>query len=161
MSQALWKPAAVCVCLVWEHEWQVLVIRRADALSEHPGQCGLPGGRPVPQDRSLWETARRETFEEVGVWLTDAQCQGALEPVVVRGSGYEIVPWIALCESRPKCVLNAAEVASAHWISQTHLAASRRQTESGWVYKCPDGTIWGATARILHQLELWEGWIRS
>src|SRR5579872_3468706 len=39
---------------------------RPDTLSRHPGQISLPGGMAEPHDRSLWDTAVRETQEELG-----------------------------------------------------------------------------------------------
>ncbi len=148
------KPAAVSVCTVARgHEWWVLVIRRADDLREHAGQCGFPGGRPDAQDRSLWETAQRETFEEVGITLQDSQCAGRLAQVTARGSGYAIVPWLVVLGDFPSLVLNRSEVASADWVSGRRLSQSRQMTPAGWAYACPAGTIWGASARIVRQLE--------
>ncbi len=146
--------AAVSVCVAPEDgHWWLLVIRRSQGLRTHPGQFAFPGGGREAGDESLWDTARRETLEEVGLRLQADECLGPLQPVQVRVSGYTIVPWLVKLSTRPECSPNQAEVQSIHWISDSVLRAGAKIGPGGPVYDCPDGVvIWGATARIVQQL---------
>jgi 8-oxo-dGTP pyrophosphatase MutT (NUDIX family) len=45
----------------------VLLTKRPDSLARYAGQVCLPGGERDPRDRTLEETALRETYEEVGI----------------------------------------------------------------------------------------------
>lgn len=62
-----------------DHGLVALFIKRA----EHPndpwsGHMALPGGRHEPEDASFQHAAIRETWEEVGVTITEDQCIGRL-----------------------------------------------------------------------------------
>ena len=76
-------PAQAAVMLLLYQDGQerlhlVLTLRHA-GLRGHSGQVSFPGGRQEPQDKTLTDTAIRETGEEIGIcrdairsW---AQCQ--------------------------------------------------------------------------------------
>jgi 8-oxo-dGTP pyrophosphatase MutT (NUDIX family) len=49
---------------------ELLVIRRAEnELDPWSGHMALPGGGREPGDESVYDTARRETLEEIGIDL--------------------------------------------------------------------------------------------
>ena len=49
---------------------ELLVIQRAEKAGDPwSGHMALPGGRREPGDRDAYDTARRETLEEVGIDL--------------------------------------------------------------------------------------------
>ena len=48
-------------------ELTVLLTRRTDHLTDHPGQISFPGGRAEPEDVDAVETALREAQEEIGL----------------------------------------------------------------------------------------------
>ena len=55
---------------------EVLVIRRGEREGDPwSGHMALPGGRFEPEDLSVYTTAVRETHEEVGIDLSDADKQ--------------------------------------------------------------------------------------
>ena len=75
------RPAAA-LAYVFSQEGRLalpLTVRRAD-LPEHRGQVSLPGGRPHAGE-SLWETALRETEEEIGLRVEGIRLLEQLAPV--------------------------------------------------------------------------------
>src|SRR5258706_13265424 len=60
----------------------LLLVRRAERDGDPwSGHMALPGGHAHPSDVDLLHTARRETLEEVGIDLTDAELLGRLDEV--------------------------------------------------------------------------------
>lgn len=134
--------------------------RRSEAMSRHPGEISFPGGLEHAEDRSLAETALRETEEELGVRPSSVQVLGALPPVHTFVSGILIVPFVGMVEGRPAFTPSVEEIAEVLEYPLEALAAAETRVEwrreghvyRGWAYEMGDHTIWGATARILHSL---------
>src|SRR5687767_2082314 len=61
------RMAAVLLPLLDGPEPSLVFTKRAEDLSRHQGEISFPGGLRHPEDRSLVETALRETEEEVGI----------------------------------------------------------------------------------------------
>jgi 8-oxo-dGTP pyrophosphatase MutT (NUDIX family) len=62
------RPAAVLIPLyVREKALWTLFTKRTDLVEHHKGQISFPGGGKHAADANLWETAIRETEEEIGV----------------------------------------------------------------------------------------------
>lgn len=145
---------------------EVLFIHRAVRAGDvWSGQIAFPGGRREPSDADLRATAIRETHEEVGVDLTDAERLGVLDdlyprtpvlpPVVVR-------PFVFALTAPPPIVVDA-EVQHAFWVSFRALLAPgvlgeivvdrpgipRRVFPA---YTVGEHTIWGMSERILTPL---------
>lgn len=153
--------AAVAVVVAPDPD-SVLLIRRAERLGDPwSGQVGLPGGGFDPEDVDLLRTAVRETHEEVGVDLGEAECLGSLDDVAPRTPVLPPVtvrPFVFCLRHRPPLTLSE-EVAHAFW---TELDLLRRpgvrvtrslpvlgipRTIEGYVIG--DDFVWGMTERIL------------
>ena len=157
------RPAAVALVLLEGPQGlEILLIKRAERGDDPwSGQMALPGGRYDPGDRDLEATAVRETREETGVDLSDAERLGALDdlhprtsvlpPVVVR-------PFVfALARRAP--LITSDEVQRAFWLPLVRLSESgvRREvtvTLRGGTHTLPaylveDELIWGMTERII------------
>jgi len=168
-----WPLQAAVVLLLREvgDDLDVLLIKRIeDARDPWSGHIALPGGRREPEDRTLWETAVRETREEVGIDLErDGEVVGRLSPISPSTPllpPIRVTPLVALVRPNVEVTIGP-EVARAFWVS---LRALRRQGRSERVeklvngewrvwpaYPSPYGPIWGMTERILTQLlALWE-----
>ena len=60
-------PAAVLIPIFCEYGAnRVLFTKRTSLVRHHKGQISFPGGAQHHPDEPLEETARRETFEEIG-----------------------------------------------------------------------------------------------
>src|SRR5437773_11268736 len=145
---------------------EALFIHRAVRVGDTwSGQIAFPGGRREPADLDLRATAIRETMEEIGVDLSNAEPLGVLDdlyprspvlpPVVVR-------PFVFALTERPPLVLSA-EVQHAFWVSFRSLAAPEVRGEITVdhpgipprtlpAYTLGKHTIWGMSERILTPL---------
>lgn len=156
--------AAVAVVLAPEPD-ALLLIRRAERLGDPwSGHMALPGGRREPGDRSLLDTAVRETAEEVGLALDRRCLLGALDDVK-PGSPLlpptAVLPFVFRVAGRPELVLNA-EVAVARWVPlddllqpDTHRTISlevRGEVRPFAAYQVGDAVVWGITERIVTAL---------
>ena len=156
--------AAVAVILVPAPD-SVLLIRRAERLGDPwSGQVALPGGGFDPRDVDLLQTAVRETREEVGLDLPDAECVGALDDVAPRTPVLPPVtvrPFVFCLPGRP-ALAPGEEVAHAFWtgldafrrpgalVSRTiDIRGTPRVIEG---YALGEDFVWGLTERILTPL---------
>jgi ADP-ribose pyrophosphatase YjhB (NUDIX family) len=144
---------------------EILLIKRAERDDDPwSGHVALPGGREEPTDRSLEETAIRETREEIGLDLTQAgEVLGALDDLEPRSAPRAIVvrPFVAVLRADTPLALSD-EVAAAFWVPLAVLTASEAVVESivrvGGTerrvasFRHGEYVVWGMTERILRQL---------
>jgi 8-oxo-dGTP pyrophosphatase MutT (NUDIX family) len=155
-------PAAVLVPLV-EHEEGVTVLltRRADTLRSHTGQVAFPGGRCEPGELP-WETALRESQEEVGLDPGHVTIAGLSSGYQTR-THYDITPVVAFVRPGFSLTPSPDEVADVfetpfaflmdpnnHERRFMEQAAGLRRYFYAMTYE--DRLIWGVTAGILRVL---------
>src|ERR1035437_10818927 len=88
------RPAAVLIPLyVREKALWTLLTKRTDLVEHHKGQISFPGGGKHAADANLWETAVRETEEEIGVSRKSVRILGAL-PRLVTVTEFEGAPFV-------------------------------------------------------------------
>lgn len=82
------RSAAVSLILKNDHDGaNILFIERAKRRGDPwSGQMAFPGGKRDPADANVRETARRETFEEVGLELSSHRYVGRLDDLVAPPS---------------------------------------------------------------------------
>jgi 8-oxo-dGTP pyrophosphatase MutT (NUDIX family) len=138
----------------------IVFTRRTEQLSRHAGEISFPGGLRHDGDADLRATALRETQEELGLDPTAVDVLGALPPVHTFVSAILIVPFVGSIAGRPSIRPNDAEIAEVLEFPLADLDAAESLVEfprngrvhRGYAYEMPGATIWGATARILHDL---------
>lgn len=162
------QESAVLVPVIERPEPQLLFTKRAEDLSNHPGQMSFPGGRREPEDADLHETALREANEEVGLEPESANFVGRLDDIRTV-SRFSVRPFVARVPDR-SYQPTSAEVAEVAILSVADLTESENYDSErrdhpyyGDIrlhYFRVDGyTVWGATARMLVQfLELATDW---
>ena len=156
------RPSAVLIALYDEGDGAVVVLtRRAQHLRTHKGEVSFPGGRQEAGE-SPQQTALRESHEETGLSPADVDLVGELDPLATFSSGSLIVPFVGLLAQRPTLVAEEAEVEAILHVPLADLLDADAYREELWLFA--DGyhplhffeivgdTVWGATARILHQL---------
>ena len=156
--------SAVLVAIVVEPgapERIIFIERRAD-LRNHPGQVAFPGGRGDADDIDATATALREAREELGILSDTISVLGLLDDVPTP-SGFVITPVVGIVRGPIALVPAPEEVASVFLASIDELRAPGAHRENGvreflgvsytmHEYHWERWRIWGATARILHQL---------
>lgn len=108
------KIAAVNILLyLKDNEWYFpLIVRSENIRDKHSGQIALPGGKKEPSDASLFHTASRETFEEVGVNIDDIRNVREISPVYVPPSNFYVHAFISYTRKRPTFYLQQSEASS-------------------------------------------------
>jgi 8-oxo-dGTP pyrophosphatase MutT (NUDIX family) len=152
--------AAVLLPVVDGEDSWIVFTRRTDDLPRHAGEISFPGGLRRADDRTVLDTALRESEEELGLSPSEVEVLGALPPVHTFVSGILIVPFVGLLGPGPTFAPNAGEIAEVLQYPLAQLTEAESEVElprgddvyRGFAYEMGDNTIWGATARILHSL---------
>lgn len=165
VSRSLIRESAVMLLLspaIGRRDIEILLTLRNRQLSHHGGQISLPGGR-LEDGESIWEAARRESHEEVGLDIPTQNIIGKLSPLYVPVSNNMIHPVIAHSERQHDLKLQEEEVEEAFYLPLTHLldgrnVKQRAEVRQGISLKYPywevhpEVPLWGATAMILSEM---------
>jgi len=155
-------PAAVTVPVFLKNgEWMILLTRRTQGVRHHKGEISFPGGARDDGDVSLWETALRETGEEVGIQRDALSFLGELDDVRTL-SRFRITPFVVTFSYPYPLDICRAEIDEILEVPITGLLDKNRMEEkiteyegenfSVYYYYYRSIVIWGATAKILKQL---------
>ena len=161
------RPAAVAIHFYQKDaNWQFILIERSTYNGQHSGQMAFPGGKPDPTDPHLEFTARRESFEEIGIPLHHGQHIKTLSNVWIPVSGFEVSPFIFLHEVAPLLQPNPREVQQIFSIAISELLKQESCIQKdihipgGAILKdhpcfvLQEKIVWGATALILNELKM-------
>ncbi|MBY7787900.1 CoA pyrophosphatase [Vibrio fluvialis] len=140
----------------------VVLTKRAAHLKHHPGQISFPGGKYEESDGTLYQTAMRETREEIGIQEDQIEILGQL-PELVTVSKFAVTPVLAFISPDYKTLIDANEVEEVFEVPADFLL-DRRQLFSNTfqiknsrhrVFAIPykHHFIWGMTAQIIQSLQ--------
>jgi 8-oxo-dGTP pyrophosphatase MutT (NUDIX family) len=153
------RAAVVIPVLERDGELAVLLTRRPERLSAHPGEICFPGGKVDAGDGSALAAACRELEEEVGIAtrhvLGYARTEGAvtassfyIEPFVMRiASGAEVRP--SPGEVSEWCLLRLADALQLDRYRIEEFSVAR--DDFGFVFPTPLGPVRNATCTMLLQ----------
>jgi 8-oxo-dGTP pyrophosphatase MutT (NUDIX family) len=138
---------------------ELLVIRRAEnECDPWSGHMALPGGGREPGDESFYDTALRETLEEIAIDLDEGRFLGRLDDMGPRTMpGQLVVSTIVVAIDAEPGPLDTHEVSEAFWVPVDRLVDEEVEIPDfpgSWpalTYK-DHYVIWGLTHRILTQL---------
>ncbi len=134
---------------------------RQDYPGVHSGQISFPGGKQEPHETTTWETAQRETFEEIRVRQEQVQLIAPLTSLYIPVSNFLVDPYLAYTPTRPDFIAEAAEVKEILEIPlKTFMEPKVLQTFEvpgyrGAITPCYNlngQIIWGATAMIVSEI---------
>lgn len=147
---------------------ELFFIRRAESATDPwSGHVAFPGGRRDAEDHSLLATAIRETREEVGIDLHDAELVARLPNVPVyiktKRGNLEVTTFVFAVRGPAEATPNE-EVASTMWIPVQSLASGEGRgtysftwEERSYDLPCvrlkPDNhVLWGLTHRMTEMI---------
>lgn len=144
----------------------VLFTRRSPDLKYHPGQISFPGGRVDAADKTIVDTALRETYEEVGIGSGHIEILGTLGDFKTT-SNFNVTPVIGLLAPGFTVLAQPEEVAEVftvpfgflmnqsnhRWHSPKELLPNGQQATQNWLsidyaQQGEQYRIWGATAEM-------------
>jgi len=152
--------AAVMILLVKkEEQWNILYTHRTNEVKTHQGEVSFPGGVYENQDRSMLDTALRETKEEIGIDADSIRILGSLSEFNSI-HGLKVYPFVGILESTVNFMINKSEVEKIFFIPIDWLKNPKNHYEQP--YQVSENIIrnvlhfkdfdheplWGLTARI-------------
>jgi len=169
---AAWRrPGAGVLATFFEEggEARLILTRRSTGLRTHKGEVSFPGGR-LDEGEGPAEAALREAHEEIGLDPSQVTTVGWLHPLMTMASSSLIVPVVATVPTRPQLVANPHEVERVFDVALAELAdpvvfheerwrvpgrtvpGSEDDSFPVWFFEVAGEIIWGATARMIHEL---------
>lgn len=155
------RPAAVLVPIVARADLTVLLTQRTDHLPSHAGQVSFPGGKMEDRDCDAVAAALREAREEIGLDPRFVEPLGFLD-AYRTGTGYRIIPVVAIVHEGFELTLDANEVADAFEVPlaflmnaqnhATHVRSWRGVERRFYAMPFEQRYIWGATAGIMKNM---------
>jgi 8-oxo-dGTP pyrophosphatase MutT (NUDIX family) len=142
-------------------EYHIVFIRRSNTVPTHQGQIAFPGGARHHLDKTLLDTALRETEEEIGVHPNDIKVLGELDDQITTTSNFVLTPFVGVIPWPYTFTLCKAEVTRLIFVPlKALMEKDRRKPETeilngqempSFAYYYQRKRIWGATARILYK----------
>ncbi len=144
-------------------EVYIVMTRRSPRLRKHRWEVSFPGGRRDDDDESLWHTALRETYEEIGLDPSLPRQIGELDRFVTVSSVSLVSPLVAVLPGRPTALVPSPdEVEAILHVPASELMLDEVFREELWpidghmrpitFFELEGDTVWGATAAMLRQL---------
>ncbi|MHB8806605.1 MAG: NUDIX hydrolase [Anaerolineaceae bacterium] len=85
--------AAVQILIIENTNFEVILTKRSIFVQNHKNEISFPGGAVEREDENIYETALRETCEEINICKRSIRFLGSLAPFVTH-YGLEIYPFI-------------------------------------------------------------------
>ncbi|MDT0608546.1 NUDIX hydrolase [Croceitalea rosinachiae] len=147
-----------------DEKTQLLLILRKTYNGVHSNQIGFPGGKVEKDDKSLVNTALRETYEEVGVLQDDVDVLKTLTEIYIPPSNFLVQPYIGLYANPKPFVIQEEEVEALvevkladflneHNKIEQQLSTSYAKEILVPAFKLNGYVVWGATAMMLNEIK--------
>ena len=157
------KEAAVNIFLYPKNnQWYFpLIVRTVNKHDRHSGQISLPGGKYEEGDQDFAITAKRETFEELGIAMEDMSIIKTLTPIYIPPSNFYVHAYVSFSEKRPRFKLQETEAQELIELPLSSIFNLPEQPEMK-ILSSTNGVevpvidyngyiIWGATSMILSE----------
>lgn len=142
----------------------IVLIKRNAYPGIHSSQISFPGGKAEPEDKTLAETALRETFEEIGILPGAIEVIMPFSEIYIPPSNFLVYPFMGITKEEPAFEPNPDEVvALIHLplnvflddsiVVNTEMQTSYAQSIKVPAFKFREHIVWGATAMIMSELK--------
>ena len=152
--------ASVLIIIYGESPF-VIMTKKAKTLKVHAGEIAFPGGKWCEKDQDLLETAIRETKEELCLDVSKENVVGQLNSVITLNSRYRITPFIAILDAVPSLAANSEVESILHIPLESFLNTmgednlpEHRSIEEMYTFTFEKHNVWGASARMLRQINI-------
>lgn len=155
------KEAAVLIPILKKDEPEIILTLRSDALSTHQGEVAFPGGKRDVSDKSLLQTALRESYEEIALKSDDVKIIGSL-PALVSKHDLMVKSYVGLVDDSFSYHSNVDEIAQVFTVplvffKEPPQIVTHRVDCFGvhWYVPCyqyQQFKIWGLTACMIVEL---------
>ena len=158
------KMAAVLVLLYpKDGKLHLALTKRANYKGTHSAQISFPGGKVNNNDKTLYQTALREAFEEINMHPKQVILLKELSKTYIPPSNFWVYPFLAYTGESPNFKKNY-EVASILEVPITELfnqknvqikkiSTSYMKNADVPYFNLQNEVVWGATAMILSELK--------
>ena len=136
----------------------VILTKRSEFMSDHPGQVCFPGGKYDSKDKTMENCAKREAMEEIGLKSDHIRILGELDKCFT-GTGFKIAPVIASVSSNYIPQIDKSEVSEVFEVplkflinyKNRHIVSSKYEgiKYCFYEYYWKNKKIWGSTAKII------------
>ena len=154
-----YKKAGVLILLkkdIGSNEFRILFTKRSSKLSTHSGEVSFPGGMWEEKDTSLFDTAMRESNEEIGLKKKNVMDLGRMNYLLSRHK-VEVNPFVGYLESNQEFIGNFEideifDVPVSFLLNNNNIFYKEFKRNDlriympSWVYN--GNRIWGLTALI-------------
>lgn len=161
------KQASVAIHLFFTEleEPYLILIKRSVYEGAHSGQIAFPGGKSDKKDKSLIQTALRESHEEIGLQADESQLIGALSPVYIPISNFDVYPFLFLHFISEELVPENREVSEILTVSLAEIIDNKNihtkeitlkdnnETIEVTGFLLQENWVWGASALILNEVK--------
>ena len=137
------------------------LIERQGYDGHHSGQISLPGGKKEDADIDFWQTALRETSEELGLPHDSVMPLGQLTELFIPVSRFWVYPKLGLLRHEVNLTPDSREVKQVFCPALIDLMDDKNRTRriiqagdmkiQAPAFILNDKIVWGATAMILSE----------
>lgn len=156
----LTKAAVLIPIFEKEGKYHIIFTKRTEKVEHHKGEISFLGGVYDKGDKSLLQTALRESFEELGIKPSDVEILGELDDITTI-TNFIISPFVGVIPYPYNFIINKDEIDQVLEIPIFTLLEKSNFWEEKFIYdekehivyfyKYKENIIWGATGKILKQ----------
>lgn len=156
------KSAVLLLIYPDKRKIKTVLMERATDKTVHSGQISFPGGKFEEEDKTLEQTALRETYEEIGIDPNTVKILGPLTKLYIPPSNFDVSPFVGYTNQKPNFKINSEvksilEVDLQMLLNPETLVKKTIEHRTGGIFEVPcyfvqNHIIWGATSMIISEL---------
>ena len=143
--------ASVMVLFTDAENPELIFTLRAQHLTNHPGEVAFPGGMWESDDKTLLDTALRESHEEIGLSPAAVKLLGACKPRATR-AGVRVSPFVGVIDPSIELVPSPDELDA---VFRVPLSAFRAGIQTRTDIFSHAGKCWHVPAYQHQGYEIW------